>query len=58
MQRHPPTSIKIAFRYYSHCKYYKLKLLTRIGFYTFKIGFRTKLHEMEISPNKILPNKA
>ena len=57
-QRFPPTNTKIAFWYSSHCKYYKLKLLTPIGLYTFKIASRTKLHKMELPPNEILPNKA
>jgi hypothetical protein len=47
-------STKRHFWYFSHCKYYKLKLLTPIGFYTFKIASRTKLHKMDISPNEIL----
>ena len=43
MQRFPPTDTKRAFRYPSHYKYYLLKLLTPIGFYTFKIVSKTKL---------------
>ena len=52
MQRQHPTSTKKPFWYFSHCKYYKLKLLTPIGFYTFKIASRTKLHKMELPPMK------
>jgi hypothetical protein len=54
MQRQHPMSTKKPFWYFSHCKYYELKLLTPIGFYTLQIVTKTKLHKVGIAPNEIL----
>jgi len=45
---------KSAFWYFSHYKYYQLKLLTPVGFYTFKIVLKTKLHKRGFSSNELL----
>jgi hypothetical protein len=47
-----PNEYQKPFRYSSHCKYYKHKLLTPVGFLPFKIGWKTKLHKRELAPMK------